>query len=650
MSEFPTLFSPITIGRMSLRNRIYMPPHTATLRLFGAQSEADANMAYIKARAEAGVAWIDGITGHIDNRFPAGFEPVGIGARTKGYFRLPFTMDRLVPYAEAVHAAGAVSTVQLVSQGGLPNASSATLSTPMLNAIPHSLTREEIRWYVEEFAFAARQCQIAGHDGVEVHLNHDDLMEWFISPLVNHRDDEYGGNPENRMRFVVEILREIRELCGDDFTVGVRMNMFEESPGGYDLAGGLDIAQRLEATSMIDFLSVVVGSNWGNPSYIQSQHFAKAQWADLSKQFVEAVDLPIVYSGRVTDPVVAEQVLAKGQAHVVGMARAFVADPQLIVKAQSGRVNEITPCVGCNDCISATINEKLNLSCPVNPHVGYEGTVSWPLTPKTVKRLLVIGGGPTGLETAALAAECGHDVELWEASEHLGGQLRIATAAPDYGGWADFLAYQQDRLARLGVRVKCNMPADVNNVSTYGADVIAVATGSTPRRPEIAGVNQPNVLDSQQVLEGASVGHRVVIVSQDDHMGPLAVADYLSSRGHAVTVVYATAGPAPLLSRYFIGGIMAKLDAAGVEFRFLEQVRAIEPGIVRTMNVYSQLPKDIHDVDSVVLACGTVGNDGLFNELQRQGRPVTLLGDAYAPRRVLWGSKQAYAFVTSLAN
>jgi 2,4-dienoyl-CoA reductase-like NADH-dependent reductase (Old Yellow Enzyme family) len=274
VTEYPNLFSPVRIGSMELRNRVMVPPHTALMGpLWGTQDQADQHVAYIRARAEAGVAWFDTITGHIDNLYAPGFDPVGVGARTKGYIRLPHFRERIGQLTEAIHGAGSKLTIQLVSQGGLPNAPSPVLSTPMLNAVPHALTREEIAWYVKEFAWSAGESQAAGADGVEFHLNHDDILEWFMSPLTNRRDDEYGGNFENRMRIVMEILRESREITGDNFTIGVRLNMFEEMPGGYDLAGGIQIAQYLEASGLIDFVSLVVGSNWGNPSYIQSHAY-----------------------------------------------------------------------------------------------------------------------------------------------------------------------------------------------------------------------------------------------------------------------------------------------------------------------------------------------------------------------------------------
>jgi NADPH-dependent 2,4-dienoyl-CoA reductase/sulfur reductase-like enzyme len=369
----------------------------------------------------------------------------------------------------------------------------------------------------------------------------------------------------------------------------------------------------------------------------------------MSGEFARALTVPVAYSGRVTTPELAEAIIANGNAAVVGMARAVIADAEWVRKAEHGLANQIRPCTGCNDCISASLSEKLNLSCSVNPHVGTEVKETWPVSVRTARHVLVIGGGPAGMEVAALAAERGHRVELWEKSDRLGGQLLTAVNAPTYEGYSDYLDWQQRRLDRVGVSVRMGHTAAAGEVLGTNADVVVVATGANARYPDVEGLDRANVHDMREVLDGtAKPGKRVLVVAQDDHMPPLAVADFLATAGHEVTVVYATNGPAPLLSRYTIGGILARLDNGGVKFRFTEIVTAIDDDGVQVRHAYSGRTELISDVDSVVLACGGIPEASLYEELKDQHPRVHLIGDAFAPRRLLFATKQAYALASLL--
>jgi NADPH-dependent 2,4-dienoyl-CoA reductase/sulfur reductase-like enzyme len=431
-------------------------------------------------------------------------------------------------------------------------------------------------------------------------------------------------------------------------TLGVRFTMREEVPGGYDADDGLEIARYLEATGLVDFWHLVVGSPWGDPSYIQPQFYRPAEWADLAGRFRAGLSLPIVYTGRVTSVDVAEQVLAAGAADVVGMARAYIAEPELLTKAREGRDDEVRPCIGGNDCISRRYAEGLPFGCAVNPHASNEVEGPWPRA-TTPRDLLVVGGGPAGMELAALAAESGHRVRLWEAADVLGGQLRLATRAPGYEQYAAYLDWQARRIDRVGVAVRLGVRSTAEEVVQAGADVVAVATGATSYRPRIAGAE--GATDIRDVLDGrAEVGQRVLIVAQDDHLPPLSLADLLSERGHEVTLVYATAQPAAQLGRYILGGILARLHRRGVRFRHLEEVVAIGSGAVETRNVYSRQTERLADVDSVVLACGGASDTALWDAVRPQLPEVHLLGDAFAPRRLVSATRQAYALARLLAD
>jgi 2,4-dienoyl-CoA reductase-like NADH-dependent reductase (Old Yellow Enzyme family) len=644
MQDYGNLFTPVRVGRMDLRNRIMLPPHGRLVGdPFGSDREAERFNAYWRRRAESGAAWICGLNAFVGNSVVIpGFEPTGLGATIRGVFRMPQFRDGAARYARAVQGAGAYAFAQLIMQGGMPHSPSGVMANYTNNQAPHVLTADEIDWFVGEYAFSAGEAQAAGLDGIELHANHEDLLQLFLSPATNHRTDDYGGDRDRRARFLIDILRAIRQRVGADFNVGVRLNMDEFFDGGYDLDEGMAIARLIEASGTIDYLHCVVGNNWGAPSYIQPHQYSVAQWAPLAGRFKAGLGLPIVYTGRVSTVDAAADVVNRGYADVVGMARAMFADGDLIAKARSGRAREIRPCIGTNDCLHRVVVDGLRFGCSVNPEAGRESDP--PLGPAPVpKRVLVAGGGPAGMELAALLAERGHEVQLWEREAELGGQLRSAGRARENAAYRDFAAFQESRLERLGVDVRLKTVATAEAVRTAGVDVVAVATGAAPRRPEIPGVDLPFVVEGRDVLLGTTaVGGRVAVIAMEDHMQPLTIAGHIAEQGADVLVLYPTPAVAPLVGKYSIGAPLAKLTAAGGQVRVMERVVAIEPGLVRTRNVYSGADS-VHDgVDHVVLACGGMAESALYTALHGTMDEVHVLGDAYAPRRISFATRQAY--------
>lgn len=650
---FDRLFSPLTVGRSSLKNRVVLTPHAHVVSsLWGTDEEARGHIAYWKARTDA--AWIDGVSAHVRNRVPPGFEPSGIGAQTPGHFRAPFFMDRVGELAETVHADGTILTVQMILQGGMPHGPSAGLSGPTTHLVAHPMTYTDIGYFVEEYAFSAARAVAAGADGVELHLNHDDMLEWFVSPLTNRRTDEFGGSVAGRLEFPRRVIEAIRAAIGPEPLVGIRFTLREDEPGGYGAEDGAHLVGELERLTAIDYVSVTWGTPWGNPSYIQAQQHPPAPGAPFTGPLRAATQVPIIYTGRVNSPEVAEQILADGHADLVGMARAILADPELLAKARDGRADEIRPCVAGNECINRRVVENLPFSCAVNPVAAREHHPA-PVMTADPRRILVIGGGPAGLEVAARTAARGHDVELWERRPALGGQLAIAAHAPGHEDYRRYLRWHADEARRHGVRLRTEHTADAEGVLAYGADTVVIATGATPRRPSLPGSDLPGIVPSTAVLDGSAAlpDGPVLVVAEDDHLPPLAVADHLANvLGHDVTLLVSTSGPAPLLSRYSLGSALARLDEGGVRLITDSSAAAVDaaPDGLRVTgrHVYSGRERTLGTFATVVLSCGAVPRVDLADALDGHHPDVHVLGDAFAPRRLVWATRQAYDLALTL--
>ena len=643
------IFAPIRVGTMSLGHRLVVPPHSGGGgALLGTEEQFERMCRYWLARVQGGMQWVGGGPVFVRNPLIPGFEPTGIGSNADGFFRHPLFVERMGRYMDRLHGAGGFGTVQMVLQGGMPIAPSQTLSGYLDHTIPHRLDLDEIAWLVREYGESAARAAEAGADAIELHSNHDDVLQWFLSPRTNRRDDGYGGGIEGRRRLVREVCEAIRRQAGGPITLGLRLCLDEMVDGGYGIGECAAFVSAFTEDGTVDYFSFDVGNNWGTPSYVPIGLHREGEWADLAAQAKAATHLPTVYVGRVVHPEVAETILAQGQADLVGLARAVIADPQFVEKTRRGRRPDIRPCIAVNDCINRRSGEGLPFACAVNPDAGREFEPSASLA-GAARDVLVVGGGPAGTEVAALAAELGHRVTLLERDNHVGGQLAVAARARVNRQYADWLGWQERRLQKLPVTVELGVEAGLDDVLERSPDVIVVATGARPRVPDVPGVQLPQVVSLTAALNGSlAPGNRVVVVSEDDRAAPLAVADHLAGTGHQVTLVHQSPAPSPQVGKYSIGSMLARLDADGVRLVPMARAVAFAPGVVELSHCYSGRRWRLADVDTVVLACGSVSDDALYHELRHRHPAVHVLGDAYAPRRLSFATRQARELVRSV--
>lgn len=614
------LFSPLTIGDKTLKNRCVVP---AMVMNFCNEDGTctERFTAYHEARAKGGFGMV--IT-----------EDFAVRPRGKGFKGLPglWNDDQIAGFSECtkrVRRHGAVFIAQIyhagrqtskIVIGQAPEAPSA-IPCPFSPDMPEELTIEEIQKIVSDYGDCARRAKTAGFDGVEIHGAHGYLIAEFMSSYSNKRTDLYGGSLQNRMRFAIEIIEDVRKKCGNDFIVGYRISADEHVTGGRNIEDTKTIVPYLDRAG-ISYVHVTAGVYRSFNAVIPSMYTDHGWIADYAKEVKEVTNLPVITVGRVNDPRIADTIIKCGKADLVSMGRQSMADPETPSKAKEGRFDDIRTCIGCHHGCIGNLLANIPGSCILNPMLGHESEYREIKTDHP-KNVVVIGAGPAGLAAAISAASSGHKVTVYDRRRWPGGQFRLGAVPPGKGEIVNFINWQLHELEKLNVPVHMKTEVTAELLKGQKPDVVIAATGATPIIPKIPGVDRENVVTSHEVLEGEKNTGGKVIVIGGGCVGA-ETANHLASNLKEVTLVEILPDIATdeiVVPRW---GLLAELDKNKVRVCTETTVKEIgEKTVILAGKINEEIP-----YDTVVLAVGSSSDDAFAKCLESDGYDVRIIGDA----------------------
>jgi 2,4-dienoyl-CoA reductase-like NADH-dependent reductase (Old Yellow Enzyme family)/thioredoxin reductase len=640
VSVLEALFTPGTIGTMSVRNRIVMPP-MATNYADWTGAVTDRLIAYHAERARGGVGLI---TAEFTFVHPTGrLSHNGLGAHD----------DALIPglqrLTRAIHAEGAKASMQ-IAHGGRRCKSAVTGTQPLAPSpiphvggeVPREMTVADIQRMVAWFVQAARRVRESGFDAVTLHLANGYLLQSFTSPYANRRTDQYGGSLDGRMRLPLEVVAAVRQEVGPAFPIICRLCVDEFIDGGLTLGEGQRAAQLLEGAG-VDAIDMAAGLPESlyviGPPMAMPRGFLAAH----AKAIKAAVRIPVFAVGRINTPELAEQTLRSGSADFISMGRALLADPDLPNKARAGRFDDICPCIACNEGCNQRFYHQLDISCVVNPRVGREPLFPAAAAPRS-RSVLVVGGGPAGMTAALTAAMRGHRVTLCERDAQLGGQLLMGEVPPHKEEIRTLRDYLVRQIAKAGVQTRLQTAATEDTIRESGAEVVIVATGAKPAPLRIAAVDS-RIVSAWELLSGKeSAGSQVVVIGGGEVGCEL--AEYLAGQGKAVVVVELLQELALNMEPRGRVLLTRRLRQLGVKVLLQSQIAEVRGSTV----IYEQggLKHRLEGVDTVVSAVGSASNNTLGESLGAVEATVHRIGDCVKPRRILEAMREGYELAYAL--
>ncbi|MEN8658643.1 NADH:flavin oxidoreductase [Marivita sp.] len=618
------LLAPFQLRHLTLRNRIMSTAHAPSYEEGGHPRDRYRLYHEEKAKGGVGLTIIGGST-NIAPDSPSVFGQLYAGD------------DNIIPWFEkltdGVRSHGAAVMCQITHMGRrtawddghwLPVAGPSGTRERAHRSFPKAMEIEDIDRVTKQFADAARRCQQGGFDGIEL-LSHSHLLGQFLSPLINKRHDNYGGSLDNRLRLTMQVLESVREAVGPDLIVGMRVTGDELSKGGLDADECVEIAQKIAATGAVDFLNVLAGAPYddlGLAGWVPPMGMPSAPHLTVAGRIRAAVDVPIFHAGGVADIATARHAVAGGHVDLIGMTRAQIADPYLVAKLARGEEDRIRPCVGLGYCVDR-VNQGKPSVCGHNAATGREATMPHRFTgAKIAKTVVIIGGGPAGLEAARISAERGHDVILFEASDKLGGQLKLASVGMtrrQIWGVADWLIGE---VTRLGVDIRLNSYVDADEVLGETPDLVIVATGGWPAPPSIEGAGL--TISSWDVLSGeVRVKGDVLLFDEVGDHAALVCAVALARAGCSVTHVTPDRATAQDLGPTNSAVVLRDLARQAVTFECFQEIEAVSQAGNRKEVALRQVLTGStckRIVDHVVIEHGITPMDALYDDLKAGAR------------------------------
>ena len=639
---FPHLFSPLEVGRYTLKNRIMNTGHAAHFQT-GDGLPTQRYVDYVGERAKGGAGII--VTGHTVVHYD-GDAALSLASYDERIVTLHAKM------AAATHAYDVPLLAQMGHRGRRVSDAAAFLGRPMIapsavpapdfstpQIVPHPMSKHEIEAVVEQFRTAAERARRGDLDGIELSVGMDYLFANFLNPQSNRRDDKYGGETlEERMTFLDEVIAVVREALGPERIVGVRL--YDDLVDyGLDLEDHKQIAVLLEKGGKVDYLNMwqgIVPSLKSGRTHWPSYYYEPGQFAYLPAALKSVVSsLPVVGTGRIDSPALADRLVGEGKADIIGMARTLIADPHFPNKAREGRTEDIRTCIACTQSCVGHIYLGMGVGCIYNPVTGREAEWANLEPAESPKKVVVIGGGPAGMEAARIAAERGHEVVLFETRRRLGGQVNLVMKTPKRGNFEEIIGYFERQLAKLGVDIRLATTVGVDEVLAEEADAIVVATGSNAFLPEVIGTDQRHVLSAREVLEGnAEIGDSVLVVDTIGRAEAATTADYLADQGRRVEIVTGLNYVAPDMPTPAWHNLTEQLMSKNVKLTPFTGVWEVNQNSVDVYNVITWEPRTIEDVDTVVFGSGGTPETTLFDILRERHPTVHAIGDCFQPRDI----------------